>query len=301
MAQEKDPKDIPVQSAKDANDKQVVVYAKGDPVVATYEGKKYIGTIENIDKDQVLMKVKNFKDVSELTTDVKSLQPLFFENKEGLKIWTKFSYTEIMEAQKNTPDFKASIEKDMITSLMLGNRTDLVKFAKKIKDNMATVEGKFELKRNADGLPVFNHITKFKELNLDKPVYGQELTEAQKSQLKTTGELGLVAFKSGAKDFNLWVSVDPKLNQVVTKGERDVNIKFVFGTPVSEEAQNLLKKGEGAVVTLKNNEKIYMAVSAASNKADGIKTYSYAKALEFGLIKEKAEEQTQKKTKTVKV
>ena len=187
---------------------------------------------------------------------------------------------------------------------MLGNKTDVIAFEKKIEDKMAPVEGRLELKRMPNsGMAYLDSNVKFKELDLDRPIYGLKLNEEQKNQLKKTGELGLVqGFKTKeGKDFNLWVSLDSKLNKVVTARENDIYIDKIFGVVPTDEQKNKIKSGEGALLEIKD-KKYFIQASAATTKADGIKSFTEEKAKEFKLIPEdKKEEKKNSKAKGMKV
>lgn len=295
---EKNPKDLDVKNVKDANDKRVVVIGQGDPVAFQKDGKTYVGTVKEVDKEQVTMVVKD-KDKTEMKMNVKDLEPLFFENSEAKKIWTKFSYAEVSRAMKNTPDFNVKIEPNQILSLMLGNRSAVMNFEKKINDDMVKVEGKIELRRGIDGNAQYFHLVKNKELNLDRPVYGVNLNQEQKEKLTKTGELGLVGgFKSGDKDYSLWVSLDRELNAVVTKRENDIYLNKIYGVTLNEEQKNKIKSGEGALVEIKKGENVFVLASAASSKQDGLKIYSEEKAKEFKLLKQEEGTEEKKKNKT---
>ena len=177
-------------------------------------------------------------------------------------------------------------------------------FEKKIEDKMAPVDGRLEMRRKqTTGEPYVFSDVKFKELNLERPIYGLKLDENQKNKLEKTGELGLVSgFKTTeGKDYNLWVSLDTKLNKVVTKRENDIYIDKIFGATPTEEQKNKIKSGEGALIEIKD-KKYFIQASAATTKVDGLKSYTEEKAKEFKLISEDTkEEKKNSKTKGMKV
>ena len=293
---EKNPNDVSVNGVKDGNDKRVVIIGQGDPVALLKDGKTYTGVVKEVDKDQVTMMVKDSQK-TEIKVATKDLEPLFFENSDAKKIWTKFSYAEVSRAMNNTPDFKAKLEANQILPLMLGNRSAVMSFEKKINDDMVKVDGKIELRRGVDGNPQFFHIVKNKELNLDRPVYGVQLNQEQKDKLTKTGELGLVnGFKAGDKEYSLWVSLDKDLNSVVTKRENDIYLNKIYGVTLNEEQKNKIKSGEGALVEIKKGENVFVLASAASSKQDGLKIYSEEKAREFKLLKQEAPDGEKKKS-----
>lgn len=281
-----------------------------DPVVVQQNNTHYTGKIEKINEDgSSTIKVFNNREVKELTIsneDFNSIKPLFILDKEGKMVYTKFTYDEVTKALNSSEEIKTKFEKgnNPIMGLMLGNKSDVIPFEKKIDDKLAPVEGRLEIRRNENGEPVLSSDVKFKELNLERPVYGKTFDAGQLEKLNTTGELGLVeGFKTNSgKEFSLWVSVDKELNKVVTKRENDVYIGQIFGVNTTEEQKATLKKGEGIVLPLKNGSEYYFSVSAATKNANGLKSFTADKAKEFGLIpKEQKEEKKNSKTKGMKI
>ena len=281
-----------------------------DPVVVQQNNAHYTGKIEKINEDgSSTIKVFNNREVKELTIsneDFNSIKPLFILDKEGKMVYTKFTYDEVTKALNSSEEIKTKFEKgnNPIMGLMLGNKSDVIPFEKKIDDKLAPVEGRLEIRRNENGEPVLSSDVKFKELNLERPVYGKTFDAGQLEKLNTTGELGLVeGFKTNSgKEFSLWVSVDKELNKVVTKRENDVYIGQIFGVNTTEEQKATLKKGEGIVLPLKNGSEYYFSVSAATKNANGLKSFTADKAKEFGLIpKEQKEEKKNTKTRGLKV
>lgn len=138
-------------------------------------------------------------------------------------------------------------------------------------------------------------------MNLDLAVYGLKLDETQKKQLQEKGELGLVSgFKAGEKDFSLWVGLDKQLNKVVTRREKDIYIDKIFGVQLDSKQVEALKKGEGAVITTKNNKELFIRVMAGGTTADGLGVYKKEKAVELNLLKadNKTENQEKKNSKS---
>lgn len=303
---------IQIMKNQDPNELEVVGVTRplkvNDPVAFIIEGKHLQGKIESFGKEgEMNVKVYNSKEIKNLTLpSTVKVDPLFILDKTEKMVYLKFTYEEAVAALKNKNDINTNFKKgeNPIFSLMLGNKTDVIAFEKKIEDKMAPVEGRLELKRMPNsGIAYLDSNVKFKELDLDRPIYGLKLNEEQKSQLKKTGELGLVSgFKTKeGKDFNLWVSLDSKLNKVVTARENDIYIDKIFGVVPTDEQKNKIKSGEGALLEIKD-KKYFIQASAATTKADGIKSFTEEKAKEFKLIPEdKKEEKKNSKAKGMKV
>jgi hypothetical protein len=290
-----------------------------DPVTFQQGDTTYTGKIERVEDDgATVLKIFNNREVKELTVepaDFNSIKPLFILDKDEKMVYTKFTYDEVTAALNSADDIKTKFEKgnNPIMGLMLGNKSDVIPFEKKIVDKtndgievnkMVPVEGRLEMRRNQNGQAVLSSDVKFNELNLERPIYGKTFDAGQIEKLKTTGELGLVeGFKSNTgKEFSLWVSLDKDLNKVVTKRENDVYIGQIFGVNTSEEQKAALKKGEGIVLPLKNGTEYYFSVSAATKNANGLKSFTAEKAKEYGLIpKEQKEEKKNTKTRGLKV
>lgn len=279
----------------------------GDPVAYIKEGTHFQGKIESFGTGgETNLKIYNSKEVKSLSVPAgEKVDPMFIIDKSEKMVYLKFTYDEALQAMKNTSEVMVKFDegKSPIFTLMLGNKTDVIPFAKKIEENMAKVEGRLELRRKpTTGEPYIDSNVKLKELDLDRPVYGLKLNEDQKNQLRKTGELGLVSgFQSKDKEYNLWVSVDTKLNKVVTARENDIYIDKIFGASPTEEQKNKIKSGEGALIEIKD-KKYFIQASAATTKADGLKSYTEEKAKEFKLIPdENKEEKKNSKTKGIKV
>jgi len=305
-----DPKELDVKDPKNAMDKKIIVLEVGDPVLLKRGDLSYVGIIaeakkENgiADDNEITINVKNFRDIESMKATRGELEPLFLVKEDNSqKIWLQFSYKEVQRALKNTTDVDVKLEGKHFTPLMLGNKSEIIPVEKEIDGKKVNVEARVELRRDKNGEPSIHHQVKLNELDLSRPIYGLELTDVQKKQLETTGELGLVSgFKSGDKDFKLWVSLDKELNSVVTKRENDVYINKVYGVELKEEQKNDLKSGKGILVELNNNKKLFVQVSAASLKSDGIKVYSEEKAKEFKLIPEEKKNESKKKSSGLKM
>lgn len=295
--EEKNANEIDVKGAKTANDKPVIVYEVGDPVLAREGDNTYIGYVEKNEKGNVTIDVKNSSEVDKLTKKDTELEPLFYTNKEDKKVWLKFSYDEVSRAIKNTEGIAPKLEANQLMGLMNGERTKVMSYDKKIDNNMVTVEGRLELRRDKNGNPYVNDEVKHKELNLDLPIYGMVLTPEQKEQINKTGELGLVpGFKANDKDFSLWIGLDKDLNKVVTRREKDIYIDKIYGAELKEDQKNLLKKGEGVLITTKNQKELYVKIAAGGTSNDGLGVYRKEKAIELGLLKESKKESQEKKT-----
>lgn len=282
----------------------------GDPVACIKEGNYFQGKIESFEKDgSTKLKIYNSKDTKDLLIPKgEKLEPLYIIDKNEKMVYLKFTFDEVKHALNNTQDVKVNLDQknNPFFNLMLGNKTDVIPFEKKMEDKMAMTEGKIQIKRGPNGEPYVNGDVKFKEIKLDRSIYGKILDEKQQTQLKETGELGLVTgFKSGGgKEFNLWVSLDTKLNKVVTARENDIYIGKIYGVTTTPEQQNELKEGKGTTILIKNKP-YYVKPSAASQSADGLQIYKEEKAKELNLIKESpnslTEEKKNNKTKGMKL
>jgi len=270
----------------------------GDPVAYINEGIHYQGKIDAILKNgDTVLKIYNIKDVDKLTVPKEAkIEPLFTITKDNKEVYLKYTYNEVKEALAKADDIKTNFSnrEKPIFALMQGDKTAVVSFEKKIEDKMSNVEGRLEMRRKSEtGVPYITGDVKFKELNLDRPVYGMQLNESQKEQLKNTGELGLVdgfTRKSG-EQFKLWVSLDKELNKVVTKSANDIYLGHIFGVQPSEKQVAELKQGKGVVMDVKG-QNYFFQVSAATQKLNGIKSFKEETAKELGLI---AKEENQKK------
>jgi hypothetical protein len=282
-------------------------FEKNDPVAYIKDKVHYQGKIENIDKDgNYELKIYNNKNVKSLTVPSgEKLQPLFLLDKEQKMVYLKFTFDDVKAALGNKADIKVEFPKDKnyFTSLMLGNKTDVLSIEKNIDGSLKPVEGRLQMKRMAEtNLPYLSADVKFKELNLDRPIYGKVLDADQKEKLIKTGELGLVKGFSSTegKEFNLWVSLDSKLNKVVTARENQIYIGKIFGVIPNEKQLEELKSGKGTVMEIKGKN-YFIQPSAASNNADGIKNYTVEKAKELKLIHEEQEEKKNDKSKGAKL
>lgn len=271
-------------------------FQKNDPVAYVKDNVHYQGKIENIDKKgNYELKIYNDKNVKSLTVPSgEKLQPLFLLDKEQKMVYLKFTYEDVKTALSNKSDIKANLpkEKNYFMSLMLGNRTDVISIEKNIDGSLKPVEARLQMKRMAQtNLPYISADVKFKELNLDRPIYGKVLSAEQKEKLSKTGELGLVKgfSASDGKEFNLWVSLDSKLNKIVTAPENQIYIGKIFGVEPNEKQLEELRSGKGTILEIKGKD-YFIQPSAASNNADGIKSYTIEKAKELKLIPEQAEE-----------
>lgn len=280
----------------------------GDPVAYSKDGKHLQGKVESFgNSGETNLKIFNSKEFKDLTVPAgEKIEPLFVLDKNEKMVYLKFTYDEVKLAIKNTPDFAVKLEKDKnpLFTLMLGNKTDVIPFEKKIEDKMAPVDGRLEMRRKpTTGEAYVFADVKFKELNLERPIYGVKLDEDQRKQLEKTGELGLVSgFKTKEdKDYNLWVSLDTKLNKVVTKRENDIYIDKIFGATPTEDQKSKIKSGEGVLIEIKD-KKYFIQASAATTKVDGLKSYTEEKAKEFKLIPSvEKEEKKNSKAKGMKV
>lgn len=284
---EKSANDIDVKGAKTAEDKPVITYKEGDPVLVKEGNLTLLGIVKEAKEGNLTIDVRNNKEIKETTANEKDVEPLFYVNKEDQKIWLKFSYKEVTRALNNTDGIKVKLENNQVMGLMAGEKSKVMPYQVDIDGKLANVEGRVFLRRNAEGNPYVANDVKHRELNLDLPVYGVKLNDEQKQTLIQKGELGLVSgFKSGDKEFSLWVGLDKELNKVVTKRESDVYIDKVYGVQLSEMQKSELKKGNGVEIKDKN---LFIKVSAAGTSSNSLGVYKTEKAIELGLMK-KAEE-----------
>lgn len=276
-----------------------------DPVAIVHDGKNLQGKIVGFQENgDINLLISNSRDIKDLTikADAK-LEPMFILNKEEKMVYLKFTYEETIAALNNKSDINLKQSKDVkspVFNLMLGNKTDVIPFEKNIDNKMAPVEGRLELRRKAGTGEAYVHgEVKHKELNLSLPIYGLHLNEKQKEDLVSKKDIGLVqGFKSNdGKEFALWVSLDDKLNKVVTAPERSININMIFGVKTTEEQRNQIKSGEGAVVEIKGKEYLFQA-SAAATKADGLKSNAIEKKVEKTESQSKEVEKEEKKNKS---
>lgn len=278
-----------------------------DPVAYVKDGVHYQGKIQNIDKDgNTELQIYNSKDVKSLTVPRdEKIEPLFILDKDQKMVYLKFTYDDVKSALSNKSDVKVKFaeDKNYIFNLMLGNKTDVISIEKNIDGTLKPTEGRLQMKRMEESkLPYIYADVKFKELNLERPIYGKVLDAEQKQKLQKTGELGLVqGFKSGTgQEFNLWVSLDKGLNKVVTARENDIYLGKIFGVTPNEKQLQELKSGNGTILEIKGKN-YFIQPSAASSKADGIKSYTEEKAKELKLIQEAKEEKKNEKSKGVKL
>lgn len=283
-----------------------------DPVSIIHEGKNLQGkVIELPSNGEIMLSISNSKDIKELTVSAKDqakLLPMFILNKDEKMVYLKFTYDETIAALNKKEDIVLNHnqnEKSPVFNLMLGNKTDVIPFEKNIDNKMAPVEGRLELRRKAGSGEAYVHgEVKHKELNLSLPIYGLHLNDQQKEDLTNKKDIGLIqGFKSNdGKEFALWVSLDDKLNKVVTAPERSININMIFGVKTTEEQRNQIKSGEGAVVEIKGKEYLFQA-SAATTKADGLKSNAIDKPKDLKQDKspEVAKEEKKSKSKALKI
>lgn len=279
----------------------------GDPVAYQKDNIHYSGKIESFEKNgDANLKINNSKDVKSLVVPAgEKIEPLFIIDKNDKMVYLKFTYDQVASALNNKNEVKVNFPKDNnpFFNLMLGNKTEVIKFEKKIDEKFAPTEGRLQIKTmNGTGMPYISADVKFKELKLERPIYGKTFSPEQKEQLTKTGELGLVNGFTNAegKEYSLWVSVDKQLNKVVTAREHDIYIGKIFGVTPTEKQLQEIKSGAGTIIE-KNDKKYFIQASAATNKADGLKSYSYEKAKEFKLIPEEKEEKKNDKSKGVKL
>jgi len=294
-----------------------------DPVVYRDSNKSITGKITQIHEENGVMKF----DISPYSSSANpirvkandpKLDPLFFKAKDKKKVYTRFSYNELRELlrfnnQRKNKIFGLTWEDleragKAFNSLMLGNRTEVIdnlQMSKPRETEGQTIDEKFnvsarlELRRTNSGQAYVHAEFKQLELNLDAPFYGRTFSDEEKKTLKETGELGLVSDFVNQKTgefYKLWVSVDNKLNKVVSRRENDIKIEKIYGTETSKEQRANLSKGIGQVVEIKKTDgtkkPLFIQPSAASTKNDGLRTFGMEKAKELGLLDEKKKEKS---------
>lgn len=249
----------------------------GDPISLQHNGQTLIGKVlEFKDNGDVSLAISNSREIKDLTVNEKvKLEPMFTLSKDEKMIYLKFTYDEALAALNKNADIKLdknSNEKSPIFNLMVGNKTDVISFEKKIDDKMALVQGRLELRRKAGTGEAYVHgEVKHKELNLNLPVYGKVFSENQQETLRSHKDLGLVeGFKNkDGKEYALWVSLDDKLNKIVTAPQNSININQIFGVKTTDEQRESLKRGNETKIEIKGKEYIFKA-SAATTKGDGL-------------------------------
>ena len=111
-----------------------------DPVTFQQGDTTYTGKIERVeDGGATILKIFNNREVKELTVepaDFNSIKPLFILDKDEKMVYTKFTYDEVTAALNSSDDIKTKFEKgnNPIMGLMLGNKSDVIPFEKKIVD-----------------------------------------------------------------------------------------------------------------------------------------------------------------------
>lgn len=293
-------------------------FVKDDPIVYIEPNKVTTGKVTNVIDENGVIKL----DITPYSNDAKpirvkandpKLDALFFNAKNDKKVHTRFSYSELKELLKKDNSGKNKIFgltwKDLdnsgkaYNSLMLGNRTEVIQNLQmsrekevdgKTIDEKFSVDGRLELRRASSGKAYVHAEFKQQQLNLDAPLYGRDFTNEEKKQLQKTGELGLVKDFTNHQTgemYNLWVSVDVKLNKVVTKREKGIRIENMFGTKTTKAQKEGFLKGQGQVINFKKTDgtkmSLFIQPSAASTKNDGLRTFQVEKAKELGLIPEK--------------
>ena len=248
-----------------------------DPISLQHEGQTLIGKVlEFKDNGDVSLAISNSREIKDLTVNEKvKLEPMFTLSKDEKMIYLKFTYDEALAALNKNSDIKLdknSNEKSPIFNLMVGNKTDVISFEKKIDDKMALVQGRLELRRKAGTGEAYVHgEVKHKELNLNLPVYGKVFSENQQETLRSHKDLGLVeGFQNkDGKEYALWVSLDDKLNKIVTAPQNSININQIFGVKTTDEQRESLKRGNETKIEIKGKEYLFKA-SAATTKGDGL-------------------------------
>lgn len=249
-----------------------------DPISLKKDNQVLIGKIESIEDDgSKNLKIYNNKDIKDIKVDADTaLTPMFVINKEEKMVYLKFTFDEVKESLQNNKDLNVDLktkdgEKNEFFSLMLGNKTEVMPIQLDFGEGSKSVEARLEMKRKADGTASISSDVKHNELNLDLPVYGVKLNDAQKEKIQKDGDLGLVTgFKTkDDKEFSLWVSLDKDLNKIVTKPEYAINLDMFFGVKLNDEQKTSLKSGLPTNIEVKG--KTYsVTASAATNSADGL-------------------------------
>lgn len=295
-----------LEKAKDLN---VIGFERplkeNDRIAIVQDGKRLQGTIVAFQENgKVDLMIKNSPTIKELTVDKDAkLEPMFKINKDGKEDWLMYNYDETLAALKNKSDIDLKYNSELtspIATLMYGNKTDVIAFDKMIDNKMASVEGRLELRRNKDGEAYVHGDVKYKELNLDRPVYGLQLDEQQKEDLTNKKDIGLIqGFKSkDGNEYSLWVSLDDQLNKVVTKPERAININMIFGVKTTEEQREQLKSGQGAVIINKKGDEQLFKASAATKRADGLNSTKIEKKVDEKQSQSKEVDKEEKKSKS---
>lgn len=281
---------------------------KKDAVAYVKDSFRYQGRVQSIrENGDMELKIYNSKDIKSLIVPKgEAIEPMFYINKEQKTVEIKFTYEEVSNALSSNKDLRVDSEavKKQFTNLRLGNKTAVLPFQKTIEDNLAPVEGRLEMKRDyKTGAAFIDSDVKFKELNLDRPIYGKSLDEAQKEQLKKTGELGLVdGFRKadGSGEYKLWVALDASLNKVITARENEIYVNKIFGVTLNENQLQDVRSGKGTLLEV-NGKNWFFQPSAAATQSNRIKSFTEEKAREFKLIPEEKQEKKNDKSKGVRL
>ena len=277
----------------------------GDPISLQHEGQTLIGKVlEFKDNGDVNLAISNSREIKDLTVNEKvKLEPMFTLSKDEKMIYLKFTYDEALAALNKNSDIKLdknSNEKSPIFNLMVGNKTDVISFEKKIDDKMALVQGRLELRRKAGSGEAYVHgEVKHKELNLNLPVYGKIFSENQQETLRTHKDLGLIeGFKNkDGREYALWVSLDDKLNKIVTAPQNSININQIFGVKTTDEQRASLKRGNETKIEIKGKEYLFKA-SAATTKSDGLTSNLVTREKDLNKDKSENLKEEEKKNKS---
>lgn len=291
--------------------------AKGDWTIIHKKDKSVKGKVTELFLENglahVTIKPKGNEPAFTTRANNENLDPLFFE-KNGNKSYTEFSHQEIINLLDDNKlfnlEFKDLMDNKAYTNLRLGWRTGVIEnmqLEKKAEGDkpkqIYPVDGRLQLQRryNDGSVKVKLEIKNTKKTDLkdilDKPVYGEKLTAVEKKKLIETGEIGLKNFinKTTGEEFKAWVGLDRGLNKVVTRPEKSIRLNKIYGQELKDTQKESLKNGKA--ITLESDKgKFVVQVSAATTKGDGLRSFSYEKALEKNLISE-----TKKNNKKQKV
>ncbi len=144
---------------------------------------------------------------------------------------------------------RESLEKSGSLNDMLNYRrsSNLHPISMKVDDLTVNTDARLSLRTAEDGriIPVIHAVRKSPEL--DRPFYGNILTEEDKANLRKTGHLGRTIdlnIKGVEKPVTAYVSIDPKTNELVAYSTKNVRIpKEIKGVALNDNQRQDLREG----------------------------------------------------------
>ena len=99
------------------------------------------------------------------------------------------------------------------------------------------------------------------------------------------------------KEYALWVSLDDKLNKIVTAPQNSININQIFGVKTTDEQRASLKRGNETKIEIKGKEYLFKA-SAATTKSDGLTSNLVTREKDLNKDKSENLKEEEKKNKS---